>query len=520
MEGDGHSIYQYAKREGQTGLELDLLRLHYSRVTPDYGCRLVNAVLAALQEAAANAPAEIAAATKIQTTFRMHRQRQAYQAIRDAACAIQRVYRGYTTRKVLEVEAATVRHTEYLQTVFDMFATRIQACFRGYRSRKVRANYYAQQAYLRIVTTRSAEVLAQAHCTKVEQDALRTAEAKRVHDAAYADRTAHMHYMVSTCSLPSVYQCVVALPEAKPGVETRVPTPPEKKKGRSRSAETSGRAHRHSPANAGAGETASESAAEERFMAQVAAYTAGAKLEDDIRLHARAARRERHRGRSKAPQPSAALADAPAEPTDAASSQVPRLPALTASMPAPRQPPGKTNRTPPVPWEMDSSRPPQRPLVPRTPPIAGPSLSQSAPAAPSTSRAPPSGGSSLGRTLRKEQKPAVSGRGTSTADTAVADVAAPTGASSAAAQAFTETVSELAVSSFSRRFGVKRHDCLDHQLSTTNGVTSDAAPSYAATIPLSTAKEDAAVERSVNQQVVQALHGNTVFKVPAGRGRR
>ncbi|CBZ38865.1 hypothetical protein, conserved [Leishmania donovani] len=525
MEAGTHFIFQYSTREGYSCLERDVMSRNYSLITPAYGCSLVKAVLSALEDAAAHAPVEIDATVKIQSTFRMYQQRKAFLMLRHHARLIQRVYRGYATRKRLNMERATVRQMTYLQTVFDMFATRIQACYRGYQSRKTRSNYYAQQAYLNVVIARSSEVLAQALSTQIEQDGLRSAEAKRARDLSYAHRTAHMHYMVSTCSVPSVYQPFAAPSTANQSTPNTSHTCREV---RGHSEECS-LVSPIPPAVKSAGEGSDGCATNDKLMARAAAYASGQKLEDDIRRHARAARLERNTVKAKAihgpadltvpatassPSPYKMIAAGPetegASVSATSQASGTRLPALTPSQPAQRSHP--VNSTAPaatatVPWEVSSARPPQKLLVPRVPPLTGPSFSQTAPPATSsrTTRA--------GRKPRKAQQAAEDD-----SFHAAGTAAVPTAGPAPSAASIDPSMSRAAVSSFHRRFAVKRHDCLEHQLSIANGVVSDGNGSCALSSALLSAKEDAAVQRSVDHKVMQGLHGDAIFKVSARRG--
>ncbi|KAI5691470.1 IQ calmodulinbinding motif containing protein [Leishmania braziliensis] len=527
MGPDTGFIYQYLNSRGQSGLELDVLCRHYSRITPAYGCRLVNAVLSALEDASAHAPVEIDATVKIQATFRMYQQRKAFLTLRSSACLIQRVYRSYATRKHLDVERAAVRQMAYLQAVFDMFATRIQACYRGYQSRKTKSNYYAQQAYLKVVTARSSEVLAQALSTQVEQDTLRKAEAKRQDELSYARRTAHMHYMVSTCSVPSIYQRSVEPPPGKQSVHNTLHT----SRGVCGHSGESGLVSPGLPTVKLAKERSDSSAAEdETLMAQVAAYVSGQKLESDIRHHARAARLERiavTAKRSPSPIAPTVLTVASLQSSDRTTAVRPRaegttvrttllaqgarLPALAASQPVQRSRQVKATAlaaSPTVPWEeLSLTHPPQKPLTTPGLPLKSSFFSETG--SPAT----------LLRTTQASRKPR-GGQQTAEGDSFQAT---GTAAAAAAAPAPSEASIEpsilgAAVSSFHRRFAVKRHDCLGCQLSITNGIVSDGAGSHALSGPLSPAREEAAVQRSVDQKVMQALHGDAVFKVSARRG--
>ncbi|KPI84156.1 hypothetical protein ABL78_6802 [Leptomonas seymouri] len=452
-------IFQYPCKDGTTGMELKAMRHNYSCVAPSYGCSLANAVLLALDEAAACAPRETRAATKIQATFRMHQQAKAFRNIRNMACTIQRVYRGYSTRRHLQHERATTQRTAYLQAVFDMFATRIQALFRGYYSRKTRSNYYAQQAYINNVTARSLGVLEDAHRTRIEQDTLRTAESQRVQVLNYIRRTAQMHHTVSTSSIPSVY--------LRPPVSL-VQT-----------------------------EEVGETASADYALAQAAVLTAGEQVENDILQNSRAARLNRAetlrklgvtsgallRSAATTTAPQAATTDKKRLPTATAPSQVPRLPALDASARKQRvrnkvssagsAEGDEPKIAPVVSWENASATAPQRPLIEKA--------------------------------YQHSSSPSH--------NTASAPVSTTAGSGPLSTEA-------KSVSSFHRKFGVRPHDCIGPSVSlkaiaTQNGIAAVTFPG-----PLSMEKERAALEHSVNQKVVKSIHGNTVFKVPAAHGKR
>ncbi|KAL7695848.1 IQ calmodulin-binding motif containing protein [Lotmaria passim] len=316
-------IFQYPCREGTSGLELEAVRHNYTRVTPFYGTSLVNSVLQALEDASLCASVELHAAVKIQATFRMHQQATIFREVRRKACTIQRMFRGYSTRKHLENERATAQKLAYLKTVFDVFATRIQACYRGYASRKMRSNYYAQQAYIHTVTARAAAVLEDAHRARVEQDKLRTAESQRVQALSYARRTAQMHHTISTCSIPSVYQ--------------RPPVSSERLVDALRSTHgidgVKAAGGRHTGSGDEAGKEKGDRVLEDYELEQVAVFTAGDKLEEDIRQNSRAARH--HRGNAVAPSSTARAATRKGTPPTSAAaptptSQMPCLPTLDA----------------------------------------------------------------------------------------------------------------------------------------------------------------------------------------------
>lgn len=180
--------------------------LTYTPVLPHYGDNLVSSVLSAVQVATDSRCMEQWGARKIQATFRMWCCRRRFKVIRNSVVAIQRVFRGHNIRKNLDVLHHSTGQEEYLRAVFHYFASRIQACYRGYRTRQKKSNFYAQKSYVLAVTQRSKDVQRLAEQAQIEQDEIRSSEKAKRDAEAYKRLTEKLHYTVSTSSMCSVYK--------------------------------------------------------------------------------------------------------------------------------------------------------------------------------------------------------------------------------------------------------------------------------------------------------------------------
>lgn len=190
---------------------------------PDYGSLIQHAVIASQQQAYSMADFESFCAAKIQSVFRMCRERQTYQRIRCAIVAIQRVFRAYVERKKINVQ----REEEELQyeiSCFHYYATRIQAVFRGYYSRKYVDDYYARRAYIFAVAAQSDRVLQNAIHQRLVSDAESDLAQCVKEETAYTKATQQVHFILSTVGCSGVYRrwpLVAAEKEHKSGVEVR-----------------------------------------------------------------------------------------------------------------------------------------------------------------------------------------------------------------------------------------------------------------------------------------------------------
>lgn len=176
-----------------------------NRFQPQYGPRLMEAVLLAVHEANESAELESFAATKIQAVFRMYRARTKYLFTMKSIARIQSIVRGYVQGRQTERHRALDERRRQL-SAFSYYATRIQACFRGYYSRKHKNDFYATKRYICEVTQRSNTALAAIEVINEEQERLvQLREATADYDE-YVKATRKSHYLLSTASASGVYR--------------------------------------------------------------------------------------------------------------------------------------------------------------------------------------------------------------------------------------------------------------------------------------------------------------------------
>jgi hypothetical protein len=170
----------------------------------------VEAIFSATDTAEENRIAECKAATQIQAAARMHHSRTAFVHVRNSVINVQRVFRGYRGRKRY-FDAAIARAISRRRAVFDHFATVIQSRFRGFYSRKWKADFIAQKRYL---------VQVEAQSQKVRQDAFEAREMQTVHlaatmeqerAAAFNKAAGNMHHLLSTAARSGILRPAVAV---------------------------------------------------------------------------------------------------------------------------------------------------------------------------------------------------------------------------------------------------------------------------------------------------------------------
>eukprot|EP00796_Vickermania_ingenoplastis_P008104 gene8104-5640_t len=168
---------------------------------PAYGSMLHHAVLMLFKTR--NFCAE-----KIQATFRMYRQRRAYLAIRRSVIGMQRVFRGHVTRVEMKQECAG-QDEGFEMACFNYYATRIQAVFRGYYSRKYVDDYYARRAYIRTVAAHSEAVRQMAEQQRLANENHGCEDHREKMEAEYIKAAEQVHFMLSTVGKRGVYRrCV------------------------------------------------------------------------------------------------------------------------------------------------------------------------------------------------------------------------------------------------------------------------------------------------------------------------
>lgn len=178
---------------------------------PSYGPFLHLSVLDALQKLEDVQSYETFCATKIQAVYRMHRQRKQYKNTLHAVVSIQRQFHTHLANKF--IYRSMKEEMNCLESAcFHYYATRIQAIFRGFYSRKYVDDYYARREYIREVAVRSDEVKADAD-QKREADDKRDSEAQQEHVASlYREATEAVHFMLSTVGANGVYRRFTSSP--------------------------------------------------------------------------------------------------------------------------------------------------------------------------------------------------------------------------------------------------------------------------------------------------------------------
>lgn len=147
---------------------------------------------------------EIAAATTIQRVWRGFRTRKRLDQLRAHARRAQTAFRAHLARRRVQQlrEAHELRRRE---KVFHAMATVIQRWFRGYLARRDRVNCRRRREYLQRVEERAQRLMAQV----AEESKKLNAESQRFEEAERAARfdatTANLHHLLSTRAQPGIF---------------------------------------------------------------------------------------------------------------------------------------------------------------------------------------------------------------------------------------------------------------------------------------------------------------------------
>lgn len=144
------------------------------------------------------------AAKSIQRVWRGYRSRRLLAALHRYARSVQAQYRGYRARKavaVLRQRRAADRKLAY----YNEAAVQIQRHWKGFSTRRNREDFYRRKRYVAEVTRQAEELRARvaaeaAHMTRVEGDVRRAEQAERVKKA-----TRNTHHLLSTASRKGIY---------------------------------------------------------------------------------------------------------------------------------------------------------------------------------------------------------------------------------------------------------------------------------------------------------------------------
>lgn len=148
---------------------------------------------------------ELKAAVKIEALWRMYKQRKCYLHQQWAVSVIKRVFRGYRTRKnfwKLTSNALAYQRKEF----FSSCATSIQRIYRGFYSRKYLHDFYARKKYLKYIegkNQRRIEKMGKYKQQLVADEQNRQEEYARME---FYKLSTNLHHLTSTKAVPGVYK--------------------------------------------------------------------------------------------------------------------------------------------------------------------------------------------------------------------------------------------------------------------------------------------------------------------------
>lgn len=166
---------------------------------------LISNLYASSQQADQSWTRDRRAATKIQSTFKMHLQRCRFLLLLKCVIALQRVYRGYRDRLyVLDEQIANAENRR--AQIFHCHARNIQRVFRGFICRKYTSDFCAQKAYISQIAQTSESVRQAGIRARGEQErylaVVQEAELRKDFALAAKDK----HHLLSTAVCPGVFR--------------------------------------------------------------------------------------------------------------------------------------------------------------------------------------------------------------------------------------------------------------------------------------------------------------------------
>lgn len=143
-------------------------------------------------------------AVVIQAWYRGCRSRRYLSELNEMAIKMQRVWRGYSARKVWREMVAT-EVDKLKSTHYNGMATRIQRAWHGFFSRKYIHDFYALKAYLRGIEEKNEEQRRQANeAWERENNRLLAVQEEEGHNRLLADAKSK-HHLISTLTIPGVF---------------------------------------------------------------------------------------------------------------------------------------------------------------------------------------------------------------------------------------------------------------------------------------------------------------------------
>lgn len=151
-----------------------------------------------------NREIENRAATTIQSYYRAFIVRRSLKMLNDKAIVIQKVYRARLAKKTHRMKLQ--QHVISLRVgYFNEKATCIQKYFRAYLSRKYKHDFYARKEYIREVTRKSDQVVADMRATFKRQVEEEEKGRLQTSQANFEKLISKLHHLISTESCPSIF---------------------------------------------------------------------------------------------------------------------------------------------------------------------------------------------------------------------------------------------------------------------------------------------------------------------------
>ena len=147
---------------------------------------------------------EFHAAATIQWWFRTLIHSKHVKTLHSCAVIIQKKYRAYVTRKSYRKLVQLVM-LKIVRTYHDMMATRIQALWRAFITRKVKADYYRRQEYLNALVLKNKFVESRLHEIEEINRFRQEVEIMEKEKAEMIYNYRKTHYLLSTKSIRGIY---------------------------------------------------------------------------------------------------------------------------------------------------------------------------------------------------------------------------------------------------------------------------------------------------------------------------
>lgn len=121
-----------------------------------------------------------------------------------AATEIERVFRGHIGRKKMR-DARTSKAERRTQSLFKCFVIQIQRCFRGYYSRRYRANHADRKAFIKNLQETGQKVRDMMYKYSMEQAMREESEELERRERDFKKYAANLHHLVSTQQIRGIF---------------------------------------------------------------------------------------------------------------------------------------------------------------------------------------------------------------------------------------------------------------------------------------------------------------------------